>query len=144
MRMSEAASRYYNRNDFRLEVLSQFLPPSSVAVYKDTLRSEARLANASAKSASPFVAEKARTTVDLSVFGIPLYEPLNLPECPPNSEDSTLLPGMFGIGRGGAQTCYGNANGGMAMLIAMMAKKMLGEKEQQAGYSVITARLADK
>jgi hypothetical protein len=29
------------------------------------------------------------------VFGIPLYEPLALPECAPHSEDSTLLPDMF-------------------------------------------------
>jgi len=57
--------------------------------------------NAVTKDTSPFASEKARTTVDLSVFGIPLYEPLSLPECAPNSEDSTLLPGMFGIGRGG-------------------------------------------
>jgi len=30
------------------------------------------------------------------------------------------------------------------LLIGMMAKRMLGEKEQQAGYSIVTARLADK
>jgi hypothetical protein len=85
---------------------------------------------------SPFAAGKAQASADLSVFGIPLYEKVALPKCP-GSEDATRP-------RSGAETCLGDAPGTMATLSTMMARRLIGEKEQEAGYKVVTARLADK
>ena len=127
----------------RRKVLTHFLSPESVAAYYAL--PEAKEADTAGGKAFQTAVNKDRALasakgVELSVFGIPLGAPLQLPPCGDDT-GSNLSALLTGVGRGAAQTCVGTSGGDMAAGIVAHAMAASGVK-QPAGRKLLTVMLA--
>jgi protein-disulfide isomerase len=65
----------------------------------------------SAEDDGRYAKQKARARskgLDLNVFGIELYAPLDLPECPETNQDTLIVSAISGAHWGSKETCVGN------------------------------------
>jgi hypothetical protein len=146
--LTDAADAYFAQGpEFHLATLSALLSPESVAAYKSTpqfqkLSAELVAKREGMKAVNAILAEKKLAKVDVSMFGIPLYEPLRLPAC---AEDPGLwmFSEMVGVGRGGENTCTGDPAGSMSAAIAVFVTAMLTGRTQESKYTWTAVRLAD-
>jgi hypothetical protein len=80
--------------------------------------------------------------VDMTVFGVPLGQPLNLPQCQGDDSGANLGTLLTGVGTGLARTCVGDGAGSMALGITAIALSLGGVKAP-SGSDVVAARLAE-
>lgn len=121
--VSPAADKYYEDPDFRDETLAKFLSPGSVAAYDATsdmhdLRDsrhpvvQTPADDAAARNLlAPALALAHKSGTDLTVFGVTLGGPLNLPACA-GEEQAVPIAGVPGA-QPEEQTCRVVARGGL-------------------------------
>lgn len=128
----------------RRKVLEFFLSPASVAAYyampqaKEAGSAAGKALQAAVKQDRALAAAKG---VELSVFGVALGDPLQLPACGDDT-NANLTTLLTGLGKGAPQTCVGSSGADMAASIVAVALGAAGVK-QPPGRKVASVMLAD-
>lgn len=130
-----SGASYHIDKSFRDGLLSAYFAPSLVIAYEAAVwdgPTEQQLANGAqvdARTLRPLEETKKAARVaktDLSVFGIALGEPLNLPPCGEDNDVGSVLTGLGGLNLGGKETCVGDGNGSLALLSVEFARSLTG------------------
>jgi hypothetical protein len=129
--LSPAASRYFEDSHARIGVLAKFLSPSSLAPYQ---RTQAALAEGQAAR---------QHNADLSVFGLQLGQPLNLPKCGEGTVQSLFAGALTGVARGGQETCVGERTAETALAFIRLFDKLAGTQPPSDGTDEVSVGLAD-
>jgi len=123
------------------------LPTTDQAKPPDETRAWLAQEAAADKSAQEYALKKRKAKdagVDLTIFGMSLYEPLSLPACDQEMGTMDFFSALGGIGRGGATTCAGDPGMMAANAFLQLGAAMMGQKARQSSDILWTpVRLAD-